>query len=169
MLLIPWLKDRSYRSRCVCGRCTLNLRRSPVRLEPRKSQDYRGECEPEGTTQLGRQPVFHLSLPPQEAGERGKDPDKIRAEKRRDNVAMPGGLWLVWSQKAPSRQTTRNKSTTVRHTNKNTSTSRTQTWVLLYMLRLWKNPHIKIPSWQIWIFLSCCPEKLLKHQGTIIN
>lgn len=39
-----------------------------MRLELRKSQDYRGEYEPEETTTLlGQQPVFHQSLPPQEA------------------------------------------------------------------------------------------------------
>lgn len=79
-----WLKDRSYRSRWVCGRYTLNLRHSPVRLELRKSQDYRSECEPEGTTQLGRQPVFHLSLPPQEAGEREKI--LIKSELKRGEI-----------------------------------------------------------------------------------
>lgn len=69
-----------------------------MRLELRKSQDYRGECEAEGTpTSLGQQPGFHQSLPPTGsgslyAGECEKDPDKIRTEKRGDNGARGANL-----------------------------------------------------------------------------
>lgn len=72
-----------------------------MRLELRKSQDYRGRCEAERTpTSLGQQPIFHQSLPPTGskslyAGECEKDPDKIRTEKWGDNKAMPRGANLV--------------------------------------------------------------------------
>lgn len=78
-----------------------NIRPHPVKLELRKSQDYRGECELEGTTApLGQQPVFHQSLPPQEADHYmqeyvKKDPDKTRNEERGDNMPLPGGANLV--------------------------------------------------------------------------